>query len=77
MINDSGNINKQEFINLGITNAIAANCNDVVGGDSDSDIVGGGAVVQATPCRYATSHLVAGITVARGCWEVAAPRIVI
>lgn len=54
-----------------------ANSNDIVGGDSDSDIAGSGAVVQATPCRYAASHLVAGITVARGCWEVAAPRIVI
>lgn len=54
-----------------------ASSNDIVGGDSDSDIAGSGAVVQATPCRYAASYLVAGITVARGCWEVAAPRIVI
>lgn len=56
---------------------MAANSNDIVDGGSDSDIAGGGAVVQATPRRYAASHLVAGITVARGCWEVAAPRIVI
>lgn len=37
-----------------------ANSNDIVG-DSDSDIAGSGAVVQAASCRYAASHLVAGI----------------
>jgi len=51
-----------------------ANSNDIGG---SSDIAGSGAVVQAAPCRYAASHLVTGITVARGCWEVAASRIVI
>ena len=65
------------FINLRVPRAMAVNSNDIVGGSSDSDIASSSAVVQAAPCRYATSHLVAGITVVRGCWEVAAPRIVI
>lgn len=56
---------------------MVANSNDTVGVGNDSDIAGSAAVVQAAPCCYAASHLVAGITVARGCWEVAAPRIVI
>ncbi|KAL0133217.1 hypothetical protein PUN28_000764 [Cardiocondyla obscurior] len=71
---DSDNVaNASLLIRKLIPNTIVAN-DSIVG---DSNIVGSGAVAQAAPCRYATLHLVAGITVASGCWGVAASRIVI